>query len=131
MHISIKKCAEGGVSQILKNFNRVIFSCDIGYRTELPKSTDMMHSGLGVVIGNDVVIGENCRIYQNVTIGARYGRDMPRIGNNVTIGANACVLGSIVVGDDVVIGAGAIVLDSVPKASVVVGVPARVVKMRD
>lgn len=90
-----------------------------------------MHSGLGVVIGNDVVIGENCRIYQNVTIGARYGRDMPRIGNNVTIGANACVLGSIVVGDDVVIGAGAIVLDSVPKASVVVGVPARVVKMRD
>jgi serine O-acetyltransferase len=73
-----------------------------------------------VVIHPEVVIGDNCKINQNVTIGGRSGYTVvPKIGNNVEIGAGAIIIGPITIGDNVKIGAGAIVVKNVPDNAVV------------
>ena len=83
--------------------------------------------GLGLVVGGTTVVGEDCTLLQGVTLGeARFSEDAcPRIGNRVTIGVNAAVLGGISIGDDAFVGAGAVVLEDVPAASLAVGTPAR------
>lgn len=73
-------------------------------------------------------IGENCWVNQQVTVGYTDKGGSPRIGNNVSIGAGAKVLGDIVIGDNVRIGANAVVVKSVPPNCTVVGVPASIVK---
>jgi serine O-acetyltransferase len=78
-----------------------------------------------------VVIGTNCTIFQQVTIGdardsRQKGQPVPVIGNNVEIGAGAKVLGDIRVGDYAKIGANAVVLQDVPPHAIAVGIPARI-----
>lgn len=88
--------------------------------------------GMGVVIGETTEIGENCTLYQNVTLGGTgkdTGKRHPTLGNNVMVGAGAKVLGPFKVGDNARIAAGAVVLSEVPPNSTAVGVPARVVKV--
>ncbi len=82
--------------------------------------------GVGLVIGGATVIGDDCTLLQGVTLGeASFDTDdCPRVGNGVTIGAGAKVLGGITIGDRVFIGAGAVVLSDVPPGHVAVGVPA-------
>lgn len=87
--------------------------------------------GMGVVIGETTVIGDNCTIYQGVTLGGTgkdKGKRHPTIGNNVVIGSGAKVLGPFTVGDNSKIAANAVVLSEVPANCTVVGVPGRVVK---
>ena len=90
---------------------------------------------VGIVIVRDVVIGKNCTIYQNVTIGKKkYGFFEDKntvIGDNVTIFANACIIGNVSIGDNAIIGAGAIVLEDVPANAIVAGNPAKVIKYRE
>ncbi len=89
--------------------------------------------GMGVVIGETSEIGGNCLIYQGVTLGGtgkETGKRHPTLGNNVVVGAGAKVLGAINIGDNVKIGANSVVLHSVPKDSIVVGVPGRVIKKK-
>ena len=88
--------------------------------------------GMGVVIGETTVIGDNCLIYQNVTLGGTgkdHGKRHPTLGNNVMVGAGAKVLGPFTVGDNAMIAAGAVVLSEVPPNSTAVGIPARIVKI--
>lgn len=88
--------------------------------------------GMGVVIGETTEIGENCTIYQGVTLGGTgkdTGKRHPTIGNNVLIGSGAKVLGPFTVGDNARIAANAVVLSQVPENSTAVGVPARIVKV--
>lgn len=88
--------------------------------------------GMGVVIGETTVIGDNCILYQNVTLGGTgkdHGKRHPTLGNNVLIGAGAKVLGPFTVGDNARVAAGAVVLDAVPPNATAVGVPARVVRV--
>lgn len=88
--------------------------------------------GMGVVIGETTEIGDNCTIYQNVTLGGTgkdHGKRHPTLGNNVLVGAGAKVLGPFTVGDNARVAAGAVVLDAVPEDATAVGVPARVVKI--
>ena len=87
--------------------------------------------GTGVIIGETTIIGDNCTLYQGVTLGGtgkEHGKRHPTIGNNVMISAGAKVLGSFKIGDNSKIGAGSVVLEEVPPNSTVVGVPGRVVK---
>jgi len=107
---------------------RVIFSCEVPSTVKIGKGSKFVHSGLGVVLHGDVKIGENCRIYQNVTIGGRHNRGCPVIGNNVFIGAGACILGGVTVGDGAMIGSNAVVISDVPPKTVVGGVPAKTLK---
>ena len=87
--------------------------------------------GMGVVIGETTIIGDDCTIYQGVTLGGTgkdKGKRHPTIGNNVTIGCGAKVLGPFTVGDNSKIAANAVVLNEIPPNSTCVGVPARIVK---
>ncbi|GAB4390595.1 MAG: hypothetical protein Kow0025_23720 [Thermodesulfovibrionales bacterium] len=89
--------------------------------------------GMGVVIGETAEIGEDCLLYQGVTLGGtgkEKGKRHPTLGNGVVVGAGAKVLGAIRVGDYVKIGANSVVLKSVPDHSIVVGVPGRVIKKK-
>jgi serine O-acetyltransferase len=101
---------------------------DILPRAEIGGGCLIAH-GLGLVIGGYTVIGEDCTLLQGVTLGeARFDElDYPRIGDRVTIGAGALVLGGVDVGDDATIAAGAVVVADVPAGAVAAGVPARIV----
>ena len=89
--------------------------------------------GMGVVIGETTIIGDDVLIYQGVTLGGT-GKDLgkrhPTIGNFVTLGAGAKVLGNIEIGDYSSIGAGSVVIDNVPEHCTVVGIPGRIVKQK-
>ena len=88
--------------------------------------------GMGVVIGETTEIGENCTLYQGVTLGGTgkdTGKRHPTLGNNVLVGCGARVLGPFKVGDNARIAAGAVVLNEIPPDSTAVGVTAKVVKM--
>ena len=87
--------------------------------------------GIGVVIGETSIIGDNVTMYQGVTLGGtgkEKGKRHPTIGNNVLIGAGAKILGNIKIGNDSYIGANAVVIKNVPHNSTVVGVPGRISK---
>ena len=87
--------------------------------------------GSGVIIGETTIIGDNCTLYQGVTLGGtgkEQGKRHPTLGNNVMVSAGAKVLGSFTIGDNSKIGAGSVVLEAVPPNSTVVGIPGRVVK---
>ena len=88
--------------------------------------------GMGVVIGETTVIGDDCLIYQGATLGGTgkdHGKRHPTLGNNVMVGAGARVLGPFKVGDNSRIAAGAVVLTEIPPNSTAVGVPARIVRI--
>lgn len=88
--------------------------------------------GVGVVIGETAVIGDDVTIYQGATLGGTgkdTGKRHPTVGDHVTISAGAKVLGPVTIGDHAKIGAGAVVLKDVPAFSTVVGVPGHVVRL--
>src|SRR3990167_9165024 len=85
--------------------------------------------GNGIVIGETAIIGDDCLLYQGVTLvgtGKEKGKRHPTLGNNVVIGAGANILGDIHIGDNVSVGANAVVVRDVPANSTVVGVPGRI-----
>jgi serine O-acetyltransferase len=89
--------------------------------------------GMGIVIGETAEIGDDCTIYQGVTLGGT-GKDLgkrhPTIGNNVLVGAGAKVLGPIVIEDNSKVAANAVVLKNISKNSTAVGIPAKVVRQK-
>ncbi|MBR4295259.1 MAG: serine O-acetyltransferase [Clostridia bacterium] len=87
--------------------------------------------GMAVVIGETTEIGDDCTIYQGVTLGGTgkdVGKRHPTLGNNVMVGAGAKVLGPMRIGNNTKIAAGAVVLSEIPDNSTAVGIPAKVVK---
>lgn len=87
--------------------------------------------GMGVVIGETTIIGDEVTLYQGVTLGGtgkEKGKRHPTIGNNVVVGTGAKVLGNITIGDNSYVGANAVVIRDVPPNSTVVGVPGRITK---
>lgn len=87
--------------------------------------------GMGVVIGETAIIGNNVILFQGVTLGGtgkEKGKRHPTIGNDVVVGAGAKILGNIKIGDNSYIGANAVVVKDVPQNSTVVGVPGRITK---
>lgn len=89
--------------------------------------------GMAIVIGETTIIGDDVTLYQGVTLGGtgkQKGKRHPTIGNNVSIGSGAKILGNITVGDNCRVGAGSVVLRNVPDNSTIVGVPGHIV-LRD
>ncbi|OJW15747.1 serine acetyltransferase [Mucilaginibacter sp. 44-25] len=93
----------------------------------------IFYHGQGLVVNNKAVIGDNCILRNGVSIGNKkladgsYSR-CPRLGNNVDVGANACIIGDITIGNNVSIGAGAVVVKSLPDNCIAVGNPARILE---
>jgi serine O-acetyltransferase len=89
--------------------------------------------GSGIVIGETTVIGDCVTLFQGVTLGGtgkERGKRHPTLGSHVVVGAGAKILGGMTIGDNVTIGANSVVLKSVPPHSTVIGVPARVIRVR-
>ena len=90
--------------------------------------------GMGVVIGETAEIGDNVVLYQGVTLGGTSAKKIkrhPTLGNNVMVGSGAILIGAITIGDNVKIGSGSVVITSVPPNATVVGVPGRIVEIRN
>ena len=110
-------------------FWSVITAADIPLNSRIGGGLVMIHPN-GIVIHPRAVIGPNCKIFQQVTIGTAVTEDVPTIGGNVEVGAGARLLGGIVIGDHAHIGANAVVIADVPAGATAVGVPARIARIR-
>ena len=123
-----KKCYLGAraVSQV----SRFITGIEIHPGAKIGKGLVIDH-GMGVVIGETAEIGDNCTIYQGVTLGGtgkELGKRHPTLGNNVLVGAGAKVLGPFKIGDNSKIAANAVVLEEIPDNCTAVGIPAKLVR---
>ncbi len=91
---------------------------------------------VGLVIGAGCVIGRDCDLRQNTTLGGNYnkrdeqGRTKPTLGDHVSVGVGAVILGPVQVGDHCIIGANAVVTSDIPANAIAAGIPARVIKQR-
>ena len=118
-------------ARLISQFSRFLTGIEIHPGATIGRGLLIDH-GSGVVIGETAIVGDNCTIYQGVTLGGtgkEQGKRHPTIGNNVLIGAGAKVLGSFKVGDNSVIAANSVVLHEVPENCTCVGAPARVKKI--
>jgi len=118
------------IARLISQISRFLTGIEIHPGAQIGKSFFIDH-GMGVVIGETSIIGNNVLLYQAVTLGGTglvKGKRHPTIGNNVVIGTGAKVLGNITVGDNSYIGANAVVIKDVPPNSTVVGVPGRITK---
>jgi len=106
-------------------FIEIPFSIEIPFAVKIGAGLRLIHIH-GIVIHQSAIIGENCTIFHQVTIGTNEHRitynQAPRIGNNVYIGAGAKIIGDITIGNNVKIGANAVVTKDVPDNVVVVGI---------
>jgi len=121
------------LARIISQLSRKRTGIEIHPGAKIGKRVFIDH-GSGVVIGETTEIGDDCTIYQGVTLGGTgkdVGKRHPTIGNGVTIGAGAKVLGPIHIGDQSLVGAGSIVLKDVPGGCTVVGNPGRIVKKKE
>jgi len=125
--MKLRKIKLSIIAKFLDKIVRMIFSCEVPSTIKMGKNIVFAHAALGVVIHPRTVLGNDIKIYQNVTIGSRNGVGPPIVGNNVLIGAGACILGDITIGNNVKIGANAVVTKDVPSNSVVVGIPAKII----
>lgn len=119
--------------RFISQFSRFFTGIEIHPGATIGKNFFIDH-GMGVVIGETAIIGDNCLVYQGVTLGGtgkETGKRHPTIGNNVTLGAGAILLGNISIGDNSNVGAGSVVIKSAKENSTLVGVPARVVKEKN
>lgn len=118
------------IARIISQISRHLTGIEIHPGATIGKGFFIDH-GMGVVIGETAVIGDNCLIYQGVTLGGTgkdKGKRHPTLGNNVMIGSGAKVLGPFTVGNNVKIAANAVVLEAIPDNCTAVGIPARIVK---
>lgn len=118
------------IPRLISQLSRFFTKIEIHPGATIGKGLLIDH-GCGVVIGETTIIGDDCTIYQGVTLGGTgkdTGKRHPTLGNNVMVGSGAKILGPFVVGDNSKIAANAVVLREVEPDSTCVGVPARVVK---
>jgi serine O-acetyltransferase len=115
---------------LLKAFNRIVFGAVIPPPTRIGRGVLLSYQGLGTVIHREAVIDDGAVISTGVTLGGRGGRPgAPHIGAGALIGTGAKVLGPVRVGRHASVGANAVVIADVPDFAVVVGAPARIVRI--
>ena len=117
-----------GPARILAQFTRFLTGIEIHPAARIGRRFFIDH-GMGVVIGETAEIGDDVMLYHGVTLGGRSleaTKRHPTLGNRVTVGAGAKILGPVVVGDDSAVGANAVVTRDVPPDAIAVGIPATV-----
>lgn len=115
--------------RLLSHLNRFITGVEIHPAAQIGARCFIDH-GMGVVIGETVIIGDHCHLYQGVTLGGTSTlreKRHPTLEDNVVVGAGAKIIGNVTIGHDSRIGAGSVVVSSVPPNATVVGVPGHVV----
>lgn len=122
------------IAHIFSGLARFLTSIDIHPGAQIGRRVFIDH-GTGTVIGATAVIGDDCTLHQNVTLGNRgpdaSGKRHPTLGNGVMVGAGATILGPIHIGANVKIGANAVVTQNVPEGCTVVGNPGRTIKCEE
>ena len=120
-------------ARVISQVSRAFTGIEIHPGAEIGDGFFIDH-GMGVVIGETSQIGDNCHLYQGVTLGGTSTKRIkrhPTLGDNVVVGAGAKLIGAIDVGNNVRIGAGSVVVSNVPDNATVVGVPGHVVAYHD
>lgn len=120
------------IPRFLSHIGRFLTGIEIHPAAKIGPGLFIDH-GMGVVIGETTEIGENVLLYQGVTLGGtgkEKGKRHPTLGNNVTVGAGAKILGAIKIGNNSIIGANSVILKDVPDNSISVGVPGRVTRKK-
>jgi len=116
-------------ARVVSNVNRWATGSEIHPGATIGEGLFIDH-GMGVVIGETAVIGDNCHLLQGVTLGGtstRRAKRHPTLQGNVTVGAGAKVIGDVTIGENAKIGAGSVVVTNVPANATVVGVPGHIV----
>lgn len=119
--------------RLISHVSRFLTGIEIHPGADIGEGIFIDH-GMGVVIGETSVIGDNVVLYQGVTLGGtsiQKTKRHPTLGNNVVVGSGAKLIGAINIGDNVKVGSGSVVIKSVPPNATVVGVPGRVVEIRN
>jgi serine O-acetyltransferase len=120
------------LARLVSQFARLFTGVEIHPGAEIGRRLFIDH-GMGTVIGETAIVGEDVTLYQGVTLGGtgkEKGKRHPTLGNNISIGSGAKLLGNITIGDNCRVGANSVVLRSVPPNSTIVGVPGHIV-LRD
>lgn len=113
------------VARVLSQFTRFLTGIEIHPGATIGRRFFIDH-GMGVVIGETAEIGDDCMLYHGVTLGGvslKHVKRHPTLGDRVTVGAGAKILGPVEIGDDSSVGANAVVVKSAPENSIVVGIP--------
>jgi serine O-acetyltransferase len=121
------------IPRALSQFARFVTGIEVHPGASIGSGLFIDH-GMGVVIGETTEIGDNVTLFQGVTLGGtgkQRGKRHPTIGSHVVVGAGAKVLGPIKIGNYVKIGANSVVLQDVPDHSTVVGIPGKIVRIKD
>lgn len=117
------------IPRMISTFSRFLTGIDIHPGAQIGRRFFIDH-GMGVVIGETTIIGDDVLLYQGVTLGgtsSKKEKRHPTLGRGVVVGAGAKVLGNITIGNYSKVGAGSVVVDDVPEHATVVGIPGRIV----
>jgi len=120
---------------LYRYFVEWILGIELPRKLTIGKGLSLYH-GQALIVNKNTIIGENCVLRNSTTIGHKKLADgtfsgCPRIGNNVDIGANVCIVGDVTIGDNVIIGAGSVVVKDVPDNCIAVGNPARILEKKN
>jgi serine O-acetyltransferase len=118
------------LARLVSNVARFLTGVEIHPGAKLGRRVFIDH-GMGIVIGETAEVGDDCTLYHGVTLGGvawKQGKRHPTLGNGVTVGAGAKILGPFTVGAGARVGSNSVVVKEVPPGATVVGIPARVVE---
>lgn len=121
------------IARFISQFSRFITGIEIHPGAQIGKRVFFDH-GMGIVVGETAIIGDDCVIFHGVTLGGVLStkeKRHPTLERNVVVGAGAKILGNIVIGENSRIGANSVILKDIPKNSVAVGVPGKILKKDD
>ena len=121
------------IARFISNLGRTVIGIEIHPGAQIGEGLFIDH-GMGVVIGETAVIGDDCHLYQGVTLGGtstKRAKRHPTLGNGVVVGAGSKLIGAVTIGDGAKIGAGSVVVTNVPANATVVGVPGHIVAYAD
>jgi serine O-acetyltransferase len=121
------------IPRLISHFSRFATGIEIHPGARIGEGFFIDH-GMGVVIGETTEIGDNCQVFQGVTLGGtstKREKRHPTLKDNVVVSSGAKVIGAVTIGENAVIGAGSVVVTNVPPNATVVGVPGHIVAFRD